>query len=125
MSFGIIYLVKNSFMPYHSDALGVTWNELDAPTRYLVLALMRATSGGFIASAFAMFFLQLKFTSSKLHWIPWVIVILGTILSSCLVYATSMIDYQYSGRPPLAEVIAGELLLIVGFIFNNKFLAKT
>ena len=29
LTFGIIYLFKNSFMPYHSEAISLDWNEVE------------------------------------------------------------------------------------------------
>ena len=65
LGMGLIYLFKNSFMPYHSDAISLEWNEVDSSNQFLILALMRAVSGGFIAIAIVAAFLQKKFTSSK------------------------------------------------------------
>ena len=76
---GVIYLFKNSFMPFHSDAISLEWSGVDTSTQFLILALMRAVSGGFIASAIVIAFLQKKFTSSKITWIPLLILMAGLI----------------------------------------------
>lgn len=34
LTFGIIYLFKNSFMPYHSEALSLEWNEVESSTQF-------------------------------------------------------------------------------------------
>lgn len=124
MSFGLVYLSRNSFMPYHSAAIGLPWKSVDPATRNLILALMRATAGGFIASAFAMLFLQLKFNTCKLSWMPFVILALGTILAACLLYATATIILNTPGRPPVIQTVIGEVLLIIGYIFNMRELRK-
>jgi hypothetical protein len=124
MAFGLVYLSRNSFMPYHSMAIGLSWENLDPHVQTLILALMRATAGGFIASAFAMLFLQLKFNTSKLPWIPLLILALGTILASCLLYATCSILLNTPGRPPVIQTVIGEALLITGYIFNMRELKK-
>lgn len=118
--FGIIYLFRNSFMPYHSAAVSMDWSQVDPATRYLILALMKATSGGFISLAFAMIFLQYQFTRTGSSWIPGLILFIGTIAMVCISYATLIISLNTPGRPPLVDAIIGEVLLIIGFIFNRK-----
>jgi len=118
--FGLIYLFRNSFMPYHSAAVSMEWAQLGPASQYLILALMRATSGGFISSAFAMIFLQCQYSRYRITWIPLLILVTGTIAMICISYATLIISLHTPGRPPLALAIVGEALLIVGFIFNRR-----
>ena len=46
---GAIYLLRDSFMPYHAVALGKTWGELDPATQTLLKALMEVAAGGWLA----------------------------------------------------------------------------
>ncbi len=39
--FAGMYLFRKKFMPYHADAVGKSWNELDREIRVLIIALMR------------------------------------------------------------------------------------
>jgi hypothetical protein len=122
LTFGIIYLLKPSFMPYHSVALSQTWNEVDQNTRILILALMRAVSGGFIVSAISIIFLQYKFSKDKLSWIPLLIVIIGIIIESTTIYATLLVRLNTPGKPPVSLAILGLILLAAGYFFNQKSL---
>ena len=122
LSFGFTYLFRNSFMPYHSAAISRTWAQVDQSTQYLILALMKACSGGFISLAFAMIFLQYKYSQHRISWIPVLILIIGTIAMICISYATLIISINTPGRPPVIDAIIGELLLIVGYIFNMNYL---
>ena len=124
LGFGLIYLFKNSFMPYHSEAVSQKWADLQPATRFLVLALMRATSGGFIATAVAIIFLQNKLQENRLTWIPNLILILGTISMACSLYAIILVSANTPGRPPVVADIGGEVLLIIGFVFNRRYLQK-
>jgi glycosyltransferase involved in cell wall biosynthesis len=122
--FGFIYLFRNSFMPYHSAAVSLAWTQVSPPTQYLLLALMRATAGGFISLAFAIIFLQYKFSTNRISWIPLLILLIGTISMICITYATLLIRFHTPGRPPLADAVIGEVLLIAGFIFIRKYFLK-
>ncbi len=124
LSFGFVYLFRNSFMPYHSAAIRLAWTQVDPDTQYLFLALMKATAGGFISLSFAIIFLQYKFTIHKISWIPLLILLIGTISMVCTSWATIIISSHTPGRLPVEDAVIGELLLIVGFIFNRKYLRK-
>ncbi|MEI6435417.1 MAG: hypothetical protein WCP32_11275 [Bacteroidota bacterium] len=124
LGFGLVYLLRNSFMPYHSEAISLEWDKVEPATQYLFLALMRATSGGFIATAGAIIFLQYKLQENKLSWIPLLILILGTISMLCTLYAILTVCIHTPGRPPFATDLIGEALLIVGFVFNRRYLLK-
>ena len=40
-------------MPYHSEALGSSWSDVEPKTQVLILALMRVAGGGFLATGLA------------------------------------------------------------------------
>ena len=122
LTFGSIYLFKNSFMPYHSEALSLEWNEVESSTQFLILALMRAVSGGFIAASLVVIVLQKKFTSTKISWIPWLILTTGLILTFAIIYATMIVRLNTSGKPPTVLAIVGIVLLLIGYLFNQKTL---
>ena len=124
LGFGLTYLLRNSFMPYHSEAISLEWEKVEPATQFLFLALMRATSGGFISTAVAIIFLQYKLQIHKLSWIPLLILILGTISMACSLYAIITVIGHTPGRPPVFTDLLGEVLLIVGFVFNRKYQLK-
>ena len=123
LAFGVIYLFKHSFMAYHSEALSMDWNEVGRGTQFLILALMRGVSGGFIATAIVVIILQKKFSSTKIPWIPWLILIAGLIVSAASIYATLIVRLNSPGRPPTFLAIIGTILLLTGFVFNQKSLS--
>ena len=113
--FGIIYLFKNSFLPYHSEALSLEWNEVESSTQYLILALMRAVAGGYLAATLVIFILQKKFTSTKLPWIPWLILMNGLVLTFASIYATMIVRLNSPGKPPTF------LAIVVIVLFGDKY----
>jgi hypothetical protein len=46
---GGIYLLRDSFMPYHAEALSRDWGELEPATRTLIKALMEVAGAGWLA----------------------------------------------------------------------------
>ena len=51
LGFGLTYLLRRQFMPYHGVALEREWDALPHALQTLVLALMRAVAGGALATA--------------------------------------------------------------------------
>lgn len=121
---GLIYLFKNSFMPYHSEALSMDWNELDSNIQHLLVAFMRAVSGGYLAVAISVILLQRKFSMHKTSWIPFIILISGLVVSLLSIYATMIVRFYTPGKPPTAMAIVGVILLIIGYVFNRKSLKE-
>lgn len=119
--FGMIYLFNPHFMPYHAEAVSQSWSEVDPMMQLLIIALMRATSGGFLVTAVAIAFLQYRFNKEKVRWIPLLILILGAISALTNLLATSMVSLNTPGHAPVYAPIAGLLLLIAGFLFNRKW----
>ena len=120
LTMGLIYLFKNSFMPYHRDAVSMQWIELNVETQFLILALMRAIAGGYLAVAVMIIVLQKRFSTTPLKWIPIVILITGFIISLTSIYATLLVRFNSPGKPPTLLAIIGLVLLIVGYLNNRK-----
>jgi hypothetical protein len=115
---GFIYLFKPTFMPYHHSAIGLEWSQIDPSVRYLILALMRAIGGGYLACAITIFFLQFKFAVQKSSWIPLLILVCGLIVAITSVYATLILRIYTPGNPPTAFIISIILLLMLGYAGN-------
>lgn len=124
LAFGIIYLSRGSFMPYHSEAISMEWAEMDQTSQILVLALMRTVSGGFLVCSISIFFLQYKFSSEKLSWIPLLILIIGTITQSTILFATILVRLNSPGNPPTSMAIGAIILLFAAYFLNRMSLRK-
>lgn len=124
LGFGLIYLFKDSFMPYHSQAVEMSWNDVDPPFQYLVLALMRAVAGGSIACAIVLIVLQRKFSNEKLPWIPKLILVTGLTLNLTSIYATLIVQSNTSGKPPTILLMVIAAILVIGYVFNQRALRE-
>ena len=122
MVMGIIYLTKTSFMYYHSEAVSLDWNEVESNIQVLILALMKAVSGGLITGSITIMYLQFKFTTTRLSWIPVLILIIGIVLSGTILYAMLIVKLKTPGSPPFFLTISGTVLLIIGYIFNMSYI---
>ena len=114
--FGIIYVTRSQFMPYHSLALAKSWSEVEGNTQTLILALMRVAGGGFISTGIAIIILLcIPFQARE----PWAIysvfsIACCTSFSSC--YATFLVHSKTPGNPPFKLSLATLVLTSIGFI---------
>ena len=65
--FAFIYLSRSEFMPYHADAVGMDWNEVDTNMQVLIIALMRVSGGGWLATSLSISFLLVAGKKHKVY----------------------------------------------------------
>jgi hypothetical protein len=118
LSFGLIYLLRKQFMPYHKIAVQKDWNDFVPEVQTLFLALMRTVAGGFISVALVAIILQLEFNKSQNHWIALVILIAGGLLELSVLYATLLVRMKTKGRPPTLLSLIAFIMLLTGYFFN-------
>ncbi len=115
----LIYLVKPSFMPYHSQALSLRWSEVDLSTQKLLLALMRVCGGGWMAVSLTMIYLQRRFSQNRQTWIPVIILTMGLISILSTLYAALMVSYYTPGSPPIQGLFVLIFILLMGYRLNK------
>ena len=114
--FGVIYLTRPQFMPYHSLALATPWSEVEPNTQTLILALMRVAGGGFIATAIAIMVLLWIPFQAKEQWAIYSIFIICFCSSFGSSYATFLVQHKTPGNPPFRLSLGAVLLSLVGFL---------
>jgi hypothetical protein len=116
--FGSIYLLKNQFMPYHSEAVGYSWSELEPNVQVLIIALMRATGGGFFATGLAIFILLMIPLRVGNIWASYAISAIAISSSIGTLYATLLVKTKTPGKPPFGLSLLAASLTVIGFIFS-------
>jgi hypothetical protein len=116
--FGVIYLSRSAFMPYHAVAVGQSWSDVDPAFQVLILALMRVAGGGFLAAACAMGILLFKPFKQGRQWAYWAIPAVGLISTLSSLYATVYVTSNTPASPPWIVAGLGAILLCTGFILS-------
>ena len=119
--FGLVYLFKDSFMPYHAVALSSSWEELNPAFQTLILALMRAAGGGFFLAGSMIILLQTIYNRTKIKWIPTLILLIGVIIVSTTVYATLIVRLNTNANPPTLSSVGALIGLISGYLMNKYY----
>ena len=115
-AFGLIYLTRNQFMPYHSEALSLSWSDMPENIQVLVLALMRAAGGGFLATGLAMAILLAFPGQTGEKWAIYTIPAVGLCTSLGSFYATLLVKIKTPGNPPFILSLILLILTVIGFI---------
>jgi hypothetical protein len=115
---GLTYLLRSKFMPYHEEALGQNWDQLDRRLQTLLIAFIRGGGGiGVGASISVLIMLFIPFRGGEL-WTHYAIpaVLLITFLS--VLYGVLLVRTRTQAQPPIAPVAAGVVLTVIGFILS-------
>ena len=117
---GAIYLLKDSFMPYHAAALSRSWSEVEVVTQVVLSALMTVAGGGwFTVGIVILLLLTFPFRNDQ----PWAIYALPAII--LLFYlpnlsATLSVLQNTPGTPPYIGNVVACLSAVVGLALYPK-----
>lgn len=118
MLFGAIYLVRSRFMPYHQEALGKSWQQLDQNLQALLVGLMRTAGGGLLATGVSVAILLLIPFRAGESWSKYSIPVIGLLCAIPALYATILIRSRTQARTPVVASSIGVGLIMIGFILS-------
>ncbi len=122
--FAFIYLTRPEFMPYHADAVGVEWDAVGAEFKVLIIALMRVSGGGWLATSLAISFLLIAGKKFNSLWMKVALVSVGLAALIPTLYATLYVKSHSPANPPWIAAAVGILLLLIAlfldFVANRK-----
>ena len=116
--FGVIYLFKTEFMPYHAIAVGRSWAEIDAGLQLLLLALMKVAGGGWLATAIAIGVLLAWPFRAGLRWSYWAIPAIGLVAALSSLFVTIYMANHSPANPPWFAAAIGVCCLCAGLILS-------
>ena len=118
IGFGLVYLARSTFMPYHRDALSTSWEELEKPVQTLLLGLIKVAGGGFLVSGLSVVFMTLFPFRAGEVWARFAIPIVGLSMAFPALYATVHVRRHTPASPPVATTLITIALLLVGFALS-------
>ena len=116
--FGVVYLTRSEFMPYHSKAIGQEWDELTTNLQTLLLALMRVCGGGLLAVGLSLAILVIIPYRSEANWAVYAITGIGLVTSISTLYAMYMVKTKTPGTPPIWSSLLAIGLFLTGFLLS-------
>ncbi len=121
---GLLYATSQQFMPYHAEAVGTPWRDVDPGTQTLILALMKVAGGGWITLGFFCLVLSLAQLQSRSVVSRWVLPI-GIVICYSASLAATWGVYQETGAdtpwlPSLASIGLALLALVVDAPWSSR-----
>lgn len=74
---GFMGLIASEFTPYHAQAVGKTWSQIEAGIQSIILAMMTIEGSGFMATGLAILFLIIPIRRGEL-WAYWATLIVAS-----------------------------------------------
>lgn len=118
---GSVYLLKDTFMPYHESALGLGWSELGPSFRVLIEALMDVAGAGWIGVGLATAVLLIfPFREGK-RWSRFLIPALLLTFYVPTLFATLKVLYYTPAQTPWYGNAIACLTTIIGFMIDRPW----
>ena len=118
---GVIYLSRDSFMPYHAAALGRSWGELDPATQALLKALMEVAGGGWLALGVLVLLLVAFPIRRGERWARLVAPAALLLFYVPTLLATLRVLHETPASPPWRLNVVACLCAIVGLLLDEPW----
>lgn len=118
LGFGLSYLLKSEFMPYHSVAVGVPWSDVSHPFRILILGLMKTAGGLSISIAVSELFLLFIPFRKGVAWSKYLIPFIGMLACASALNAMYLVGSNTPAIPPFKFVLVAVGFISIGFLMS-------
>jgi MFS family permease len=115
---GAVYLFTPKFMPYHSDLVGKTWEQVDPSFQILLLAFLKGIGGSVITIALSMLIILLIPFRQGGRWSKWSVPIIGLCAIAASLYPALYISFKAHVSTHWPSLVFFMVILIVGFLFS-------
>jgi hypothetical protein len=111
---GLLYLTTPRFMPYHADALGVTWEMLEPNYQGFLIGVIKAMGAGSVGVTLSLaVMLVIPFRRGE-TWAKWAIPAVGAVFTALTAYAAYTIDMRTPASPPWRPTLGLTALYLAG-----------
>ena len=120
--FGFRYLFCDTMMPYHHQAIGMKWVELEPGLQVLINGFMKIVAGGFFMLGITtIVLLMIPFRKGE-RWAIWFIPALSLFWLGFGLYVSINIALQTQASTPWPVAIVILAITVVAFLFSGVFL---
>ena len=113
---GLLYVLRPSFMPYHSAIIHTDWQALSPSAQLLYLGMMRTEGAGMLATAVALtILLWIPFRRGQ-RWSYWAIPLIGLVEHAPTFFMTFHVARITDAEPPWLPVLTAMVLLVTGWL---------
>ena len=112
--FGVRYMQREAFLPYHAAVAGTSWAELDPGLQVVILGMLKIVGGGFMTFGVTLLWLCFALHEGA-RWAPWAILTISTAALGPMLYvAIRFRAFRPDARTPVRPTLAMIVLIVVG-----------
>jgi hypothetical protein len=112
--FGIRYMRRQAFLPYHAAVAGKPWSELDPGVQAVILGMLKIIGGGFATLGVSLLWLCFALHDG-VRWAPWAILTISAIaLVPMLSVTLRLRAFRADAETPVVPTLVLMALIIVG-----------
>jgi hypothetical protein len=115
-AWGLVFLLRSEFMPYHAVAVGMPWSEVPPPFQVLILTLYKLAGGAWVVIALSLFLLLFGPFRQGVPWARRAIPALILVQGAGVMHAMAYITRNSSATPPWTFTVAVMVLAVVAFV---------
>lgn len=118
VAFGVVYMLRTEFMPYHAVAVGMPWAEVPPNVKVLILTLIKAVGGTTLALAIAFYAILFLAFRQDMRWAIYAMALLGLVQSAATFYSMGYAALNTPANPPFWAPAVGLLLTLIAFMLS-------
>ena len=119
--FGVIYLTRKQFMPYHAQAVETPWEKVDSKFQVLLIALLKVAGGGMLSNSLAIVCLLFLAFMPGAGWANPALFVTSLSEGLANLWATSIVKFKSKANPPWLLSLIIVCLSVAGFILGFIF----
>lgn len=117
---GIIYAIRDSYLPYHAAATAYTWNELAPGVKILFQAMLNGAGSLMLLTALTLILLLMIPFRQNERWCFWAIPLIGISAMLTTIRAGVLVDINTPSNPPWVWLLIVICLFISGLFLSYK-----
>lgn len=112
--FGVRYMRREAYLPYHAVVAGKSFAELDPGVQAVILGMLKVIGGGFATLGVTLLWLCFALHEGA-RWAPWAILtISAAALVPMLYVATTLRTFRPGAPTPVRPTLVMMILIVVG-----------
>jgi hypothetical protein len=112
--FGVRYMRREAYLPYHAAVAGKSWNELDPGVQVIILGMLKIIGGGFATLGVTLLWLCFALYEGA-RWAPWAILTISAVeLGPMLYVAIRLRAFRPDAQTPVRPTLAMMVLIVAG-----------
>lgn len=115
---GLVYAIRDSYLPYHAAATTYAWNELAPGVQTLFIAMLNGAGSLMLLTALTLILLLIIPFRQNERWCFWAIPLIGISAILITVRAAVLVDLTTAANPPWQW-----LFIVIGLFTSGLFLS--